>query len=30
MYEMKCKIAYNEMIKTKYIDYDAYNEMKYA
>ena len=25
MYELKCKIVYNEMITTIYIDYDAYN-----
>ena len=30
MYKMKYKIAYNELIRTICIDYDAYKEMLYA
>ena len=28
MYKMKCKIAFNEMIRTVCIHYDAYNKMQ--
>ena len=28
MYKIKCKIAYSKMIRTIWIDYDAYNEIK--